>query len=492
MYFSKFIPIIMLSAALSVPYLAQAQSAFEVSGWIPYWRSEAGVAAILPELDQFTEVNPFMYTVKQDGTLHQASSLTSAEWMELRVAAKEKGIRFIPTVMWSGSDAIHETLSDPVKRQAHVQAIAQQVFAYNLDGIDIDYEAKYARTRDAFSAFLKELQEAIGYNKWVMCTVESRTPLDSRYSSPESIPAGIEYSNDFTAINQHCDRVRIMAYDQGRIDLKLNNANEHPYIPVADVDWVRKTIELIAEEVDKDKLVIGVPTYGYEYDMFQDESGITRYSRLWSFNPGYADEVAQKLNLTPTRSGSGELMLTYPARDSIDPAIPLPEATRVMSWSDAQAIQEKAALAEELGVRGIALFKIDGGEDPALRGVLAEYAGSKLYAKTSSATLAEARAAETGSSSGNTESFTLPDRNLSYGAVHEDVRQLQKFLNETGFTVAESGGGSPGNETTFFGPATTRALARYQAANGISPAIGYYGPITRATIQSAYNTLAFR
>jgi peptidoglycan hydrolase-like protein with peptidoglycan-binding domain len=64
----------------------------------------------------------------------------------------------------------------------------------------------------------------------------------------------------------------------------------------------------------------------------------------------------------------------------------------------------------------------------------------------------------------------------------DDVLALQKLLNANGFTLAASGAGSPGNETTYFGALTRAALAKFQAANGISPAAGYYGPITRAYI----------
>ena len=46
---------------------------------------------------------------------------------------------------------------------------------------------------------------------------------------------------------------------------------------------------------------------------------------------------------------------------------------RVMVWSDAAAIEEKVALAERLGLAGIAIFKVDGGEDPELWEMLKEY-----------------------------------------------------------------------------------------------------------------------
>jgi len=74
--------------------------------------------------------------------------------------------------------------------------------------------------------------------------------------------------------------------------------------------------------------------------------------------------------------------------------------------------------------------------------------------------------------------------NLTVGSVGEDVRTLQKFLNDKGFTVANSGPGSPGNETTRFGLLTKAALAKFQASVGISPASGFFGPITRAYLAS--------
>lgn len=70
-------------------------------------------------------------------------------------------------------------------------------------------------------------------------------------------------------------------------------------------------------------------------------------------------------------------------------------------------------------------------------------------------------------------------RDLTLGMQGEDVRSLQKYLNSNGFIVSEFGPGSPGNETNLFGALTKEALIKFQKSKGITPAIGYFGPVTR-------------
>lgn len=65
-----------------------------------------------------------------------------------------------------------------------------------------------------------------------------------------------------------------------------------------------------------------------------------------------------------------------------------------------------------------------------------------------------------------------------------EVMWVQKFLNSHGAQVAASGAGSPGNETAYFGAMTKAAVAKFQAANGVTPAAGYWGPITIAKAKS--------
>jgi len=75
-------------------------------------------------------------------------------------------------------------------------------------------------------------------------------------------------------------------------------------------------------------------------------------------------------------------------------------------------------------------------------------------------------------------------RDLTIGSTGLDVLALQKWLNTHGFVLVAQGPGSPGNESTYFGPVTQAAVARFQTAHQIMPNAGYFGPKTRAVINN--------
>lgn len=79
-------------------------------------------------------------------------------------------------------------------------------------------------------------------------------------------------------------------------------------------------------------------------------------------------------------------------------------------------------------------------------------------------------------------SHTAFSRALTTGSTGSDVKSLQLYLNSKGFSIASTGPGSKGNETTHFGTLTRQALAKFQKANNISPPVGFFGPITRTFI----------
>ncbi|HEX2792619.1 MAG TPA: peptidoglycan-binding domain-containing protein, partial [Candidatus Paceibacterota bacterium] len=71
-------------------------------------------------------------------------------------------------------------------------------------------------------------------------------------------------------------------------------------------------------------------------------------------------------------------------------------------------------------------------------------------------------------------SFT---RDLTIGSSGADVTRLQQFLISRGHAI-------PAGATGYFGVQTRAAVAAYQSANAIAPTAGYFGPLTRTSVNA--------
>ncbi len=85
----------------------------------------------------------------------------------------------------------------------------------------------------------------------------------------------------------------------------------------------------------------------------------------------------------------------------------------------------------------------------------------------------------------NTQLVASFTRNLTIGSSGQDVKNLQIFLNDNGYTVSLSGAGSPGHEGTTFGAKTAQALMKFQAKHQLK-ATGFFGPATRAFMEGKW------
>ncbi len=92
---------------------------------------------------------------------------------------------------------------------------------------------------------------------------------------------------------------------------------------------------------------------------------------------------------------------------------------------------------------------------------------------------ASAQTAMTTTTTTSSWSYTFT-RNLTVGSRGADVTALQTMLQAKGFlSVAPTG---------YFGGLTKAALAGWQASVGISPAVGYFGPLTRGYVATMSTT----
>jgi len=82
-------------------------------------------------------------------------------------------------------------------------------------------------------------------------------------------------------------------------------------------------------------------------------------------------------------------------------------------------------------------------------------------------------------------------RNIEKGSFGADVLALQRLLNQDPDTkITETGAGSPGNETSYFGEMTKQAVIRFQNKYavvvlhpyGLKEGTGFVGPATRGML----------
>ncbi|MDZ4226478.1 MAG: peptidoglycan-binding protein [Patescibacteria group bacterium] len=185
---------------------------------------------------------------------------------------------------------------------------------------------------------------------------------------------------------------------------------------------------------------------------------------------------------------AGEVATPVPQPTAAVPA----RATVAYGYTNAEIVAlQKFLIKAEAGVaaRELAEVGATGFFGPLTRAAVREYQreeGLKVTGIVDEETYKEVFAVEDKDEEVAGDETTLSSfvftRDLEVGVTGDDVRALQVFLNTNVYVLAETGPGSPGNETLMFGALTRAALARYQAANDISPAVGYFGPITRAYI----------
>lgn len=375
-----------VAVAVFLPVQFSQAADLQVGGWIPWWQETMGTESASKNIKKLDIIYPFTLEMSSLGLPVNKSDLSSSKWQNLFKEAKRNDTKIIPSILWNNGTEIHTVLSNPTWRSIHIELIARTVEAGDFDGVNIDYESKLSTTKDYYSIFLKELKQRLG-SKLLTCTVEARMPAESRW---RTVPAVIEYANDYKAIGQHCDIVEIMAYDQQRADLLLNDARKgEPYIPVADTEWVEKVIKMTVKDIPAEKIMLGVPTYGRQWRITVEPEWFKEYKSVGAINLPDAEELADDYNVEIGRNSAGEASYTFFHKDSIFnilDAIPTPEGTKkgfeaaakallfanlakmpvevnIVWYSDAKAIEEKVNLAKKYALNGIAIFKVDGEED---------------------------------------------------------------------------------------------------------------------------------
>lgn len=161
----------------------------------------------------------------------------------------------------AGKTATSEVLNDYKLREKLINSIVLLTTNYNLDGINIDFEYMKEEDKGMFSQFLIELEPRLKeYGKILSVDV----------TAPDGSPDW-SLCYDRNKIGQVADYIIFMGYDQyGESSTKAGTT--------AGADWVEVNINKFIgtqEEVDENKLILGMPFY----------------TRLWKENNGKVEST---------------------------------------------------------------------------------------------------------------------------------------------------------------------------------------------------------
>ncbi len=223
---------------------------------LPYWNIQHGTDAVLQNRQAVTEVSPWIYGLDSSGQIvtqygSGQAELISADIRKLRAA----GMQIVPSLadvtrgLWS-YPPVARMLHSPALMAQQIDAIVRLVEANGYAGIDIDYEQLRAGDRQDFTTFCERLAGAL-HAKGKVLSVALFAKTSDAGTSPTNV------AQDYRAIGQVADQVRLMGYD-------YHWAGSPPG-PIAPVDWLRDVLRYAKTQIPADKIVLGIPLYGYDW-----------------------------------------------------------------------------------------------------------------------------------------------------------------------------------------------------------------------------------
>jgi spore germination protein len=308
---------------------------------LPWNRTPTTVAAYLPEWDgpstssfdtavqhRLSEVSPVWATVEPDGAL----ALPDPPQAEVD-ALHRRGLRLLPTVQnysddkWQGA-MVGRVLSDPATAARHVQAVVSAAVAGGWGGVDIDYEALPPTTGPAFTSFLTSLRDQLHAHRLMLSvTVPART-------ADQPDPDALAYP--YELLGTIADEVRVMAYD-------YSSASSDPG-PVAPLPWVEAVVKYAVDRVPKNKLMLGLAGYGYDWTAGRSED----------LGAQDAMQLARDYDVgTHWDSQAASAFFSYEEDGQV----------HVVWYEDSRSFLAKQDVAIAHGLRGVFLWRL-GNEDP--------------------------------------------------------------------------------------------------------------------------------
>lgn len=168
--------------------------------------------------------------------------------------ARAHGIKVVPIV--SNADfnqgVAHALASDGARQTQLLDGLQWLVNNFGYDGVNIDFENVAPADRALFSAMMTNIYARL-HPLGKLVTIALPPKTSETY-------AGWSGAFDYSGIAPNVDLALLMAYDQ--------HYSGGPAGPIADVAWVNDVLNYATAHVPHDKLLLGVPFYGYNWSLY--------------------------------------------------------------------------------------------------------------------------------------------------------------------------------------------------------------------------------
>lgn len=294
---------------------------------------------------QLSEVPIFTFRFNRDNpsVIEKFGDFTDRDIQNLVAIGHRNNVMMLPVVhnllyrpggQAAGKEVVKALVATQQMRAAAINSIIALIEKYNFDGVNIDIEDVYIEDSGRVSAFYTELGNAMrskGY--FLSASVPAR--VSDQPFNPFSDPF------DYRTIGAAVDQFIVMLY------------NEHGWPgsgpgPVVSSGWMRRVLNYTVTTMPKDKIMAAISVFGFDFNLTTGKNTYASYSTAVELSKKYnANIIFDQATLTPMFSYTDE------------------QGNKHEVWfENAQSIVAKIKLGWELGISGVALWRL-GMEDPA-------------------------------------------------------------------------------------------------------------------------------
>lgn len=270
-------------ASETVTVKTSTVSSNKIIGYYPAWKSYSGFTPDKLDVSKLTHINYAFAYIGQDNKIKLGYPDKDPENFKMLNDLKSLNpdLKILISVGgWNWSDKFSDTASTDASRTAFAKSCVEFLVQYGIDGIDLDWEypvggglptnSKRPLDKQNFTLLLKEIRQKLD---------EQELKDNKQYLLTIAGGASYYYLNNIepTKIKEYLDYVNIMSYDlHGPWD-QYSDFNAPLYNKSSSSPQYKISVDSSVEAwvnagFTKDKLVVGIPFYGYMYQVNKDNS----------------------------------------------------------------------------------------------------------------------------------------------------------------------------------------------------------------------------